>query len=644
MKNNQQKIASLIRIFTLLSSTLFTNSLVIASLFKLSTADAKTVQVSLEELTSKPLSVKEQLFIDLMAQWGKKNTQLLSLQDAISQGLQNNLSLQSQGLQYEQLDQALKEISAVFDPLIQINANFNDNKTIKRSYIGTVTRSGFRIIPDDMNPFEIPPDEDFEDPNSSLATQQEDTQPKVIEVLFNKVTAGIEHGYEIEASKEQKNPNQTSEYTLSLSQTLPWGGEMSLSSSNSDHDIYYRKDFHWDRSWSSNMTFDIETALPFSKNFAQGYDKQLKIQLAEIDKNTEFWQVKKVINELLSSIDLAYWDLVLSYEQLYISQENLQLLEQKLQHNQFLYKQLMLTQYDLKQIIVEVAGAKVSLQKNIREALSASMQLKQLISRDINSDESLFIPYQYQKILQQPFAQPFSQQTEYEKILSNIQQYHPQMHIQKLSLQTSLIRKENAHYQTRPDVTLKAEVNNLQDNSKLAYQGLADAFKAKPDVNSQSYQLNYQYPLFNLAVKSRLKQSRLSIDKQQLVLQELTQQLQLQVDQALQVLNSSSQEMELAKNIEHLAQFAIEQLKQKRAIGGDYKEVQWLLNQRKLNQARLQYITALISAQQSLSSLLQSQGLLVHQQLQNLTDFDRYRVVKLNRENKLRFFIPLWFK
>jgi len=58
----------------------------------------------------------------------------------------------------------------------------------------------------------------------------------------------------------------------------------------------------------------------------------------------------------------------------------------------------------------------------------------------------------------------------------------------------------------------------------------------------------------------------------------------------------------------------------------------------------LQYISALITAQKSVTSLLESQGLLAHQQLQNLPDFDRYRVVKLNRENKLRFFIPLWFE
>jgi len=603
-------------------------------------SEASVKQVTLEEIVGSSLSPKEQQFVDLMVQLGQKNTQMLNPQEAFLLGLKNNLSLHSQGLQYDLLEQALKEVSAVFDPVLQLSASYNDNKTFKRNYIGTVKRSGFRIVPDDMNPFEIPKDEDFEEQNGEAIAQSEDNQPKVIEVLFNKVTAGIERGFEIEASKEQTNPNQTKQYSLSISQTLPWGGEMSLSSTNTDHDIYYRKDFHWDRSWTSSFTFNIETALPFSKNFAQGYDKQLSIQLAEVDKNSGFWSVKNTINDLLAQIDSSYWELVLSYEQLLISQENLKLLEQQLQHVELLYQQLMVTQYDIKQIEAEVAGAKVSQRTALTAVMSASMQLKRLINNDIQINEKLFVPYQYQSILQQTF----DKQPEREQLLATSYEFNPQIHIQKLSQKGSYIRREYAQQQTRPDVSFQAEISNQQDNSELGYQGLSDSFQAEPDTKFQSYQLAYRYPLFNRAVKSRLKQAELNMGKEQLALIDIENQLELEIDDALLDLDTSAQQMEIAKSIQNLTELALEQLERKRAIGGDYKEVEWLLNQRKLNQAKLQYITALISAQKATTTLLQSQGLLAHQQLQNLDDFDRFRVVELNRNNKLRFFIPLWFE
>jgi|GEM_PF-3330973 len=626
-----------------LVSMCFTTALLAEKQSELDAKDNLIAQtVSLADISDQDLTEKERRFVALVEDTGVTHGQMLSLQESILKGLKNNLSLKSQGLQYDLVDQALKEVSAVFDPVLQVTASYNDNETIERKYIGTVKRSGFRIVPDDMNPFEIPKDEEFEELDGQPIAESDDNQPKVIEVLFNKVTAGIERGYEIEASKKQTNPNETNTYTLSVSQTLPWGGELSLATSNREHDIYYRKDFHWDRSWTSNFTFSIESALPFSKNFAGGYDKQLAIQLAEVDKNSEYWQVKNAINELVAQIDTAYWDLVLSYEQLLISRDNLQLLEKQFQHVQLLYQQFMVTQYDLKQIEAELASAEVSQQTAIGAVLSASMQLKQLINSDIKSDEQLFIPYGYDAILKQSLEENQQRDT----LLANSQEYHPQIHMQKLSRVGNRVRRDYAKYQTRPDLTVRAELSNQQDNSELGYKGLSDSFQAmnQPDIKSQSYQLSYQYPLFNRAVKSRLQQAQLTLDKNSLALEDIENQLELQIDEALLVLNGSLEEMKLAEQIRELSELALEQLERKRSIGGDYKEVEWLLNQRKLNQAKLQYLSAIINVQKSLTTLLQSQGLLAHQQLQNLPDFDRYRVVELDKNNKLRFFIPLWFK
>lgn len=602
--------------------------------------DRQTQQLPIGEIIGYDLTEKEQRFIQIMKAAGENRVDVLSLQQAIALGLKNNLSLQSQGLQYDMLSQALREVSAIFDPTLQISLGYTDNETFERNYIGTVKRSGFRIVPDDMNPFEIPKDEDFEDENGNPIDTPPPNQPKVIEVLFNKVTAGIERGYEIEASKEQMNPNETKQYSLSISQTLPWGGEMSLSTSNIEHDIYYRKDFHWDRSWTSNFTFSIETALPFSKNFAQGYDKQLSIQLAQVEQNSGFWQVKSFLNELLARIDSAYWNLVLSYEQLMIRQENLQLIQKQQQHVQKLYEQFMVTQYDIKQIDAELAGARVNFQSALGQVKSASIQLQQLIFQDIKNNFNLLVPYQYQDILHQLPEPPAAR----EDLLNKSLAFHPQIQVQKLAGTSQQLQTDYAKAQTRPNVTFQADITNQQDNSQLGYQGLGEAFSAQPDIKSQSYQLQYQYPLFNRAVKSRLQQAQLGQKREQAALLEIQNNLEWQIDEAVSQLETAQYQLQLAKDIEKLAELAIEQLQNKRQIGGDYKEVEWLLNQRKLNQAKLDIIAALTDLQNAQTLLLQSQGLLAHQQLQNLPDFERYRVVELDRHKKLRFFVPLWFQ
>jgi len=581
----------------------------------------------------------------------KKLVRLTASQAAL-QGLKKNLSIEISQHNAEQVRRVILEAEAVFNPVLDLNFNYDERNTYERKIAGTVNQQAFVATS---------PASNATNPNAGpgFITLPPDVQrlTGIRNVILNPIVQTTQVNKEILASRNQPNgPTQTFTYgptssqpcsgtvaptsttpnTATLRQQLPWGPCFDVSVVTTDRDVFYDTQGHtFGASWATNLLFNLE--VPIGRNFGPYAIFNTQLKLRQKESEIAFWALETSINSTLLEVNLRYLDLVQALENLLVQIDNRQLVERQSQHTQRLYDQNLATTYDKAQIDATLEGARALEELAKNAFIDASNQLATLIEDTGKAvRHSIYLPSDYAPWLEQLLAM------DTKAAMKVALERRPELSQAQINYEASQIQREGAAVDARPDVRLNAQIQSLQNSSVYGYKSYWESLGAisDPDTLNQSYGISYRYPWGNRAVKARLAQAELGVQDAVLVKRSTHNDVARDVNDALISLQTARVRIQREGqrvDAAHAAYDSIARLSESEVVN----ENELIINITTLLQAKLAKIQATIDNKRAEASLLAAQGLIATHYAGMVAGnpLERLRIQQLTEKGDLQYFL-----
>jgi hypothetical protein len=239
---------------------------------------------------------------------GARTLEPVDRRSAIAGGLGNNLTI-AIGLTSPERTAALAdEASAVFLPVLDLTIGYGRNDAEHRTRIGMAITKAVNADGFNMN-----------SPFKNLPPAENNGQAVITDMKLRPVKGGklIELPIEATSGREFGAPKESLNYSLSISQELPWGGTFTITDRTVQREIYYRGGYHWEEGqWSTGLSGTLNMPLPFTKGFGAGNDKLAASRSAAAVEERADWDLQALLNKVLLDIDTAYFDVVRRMEAL----------------------------------------------------------------------------------------------------------------------------------------------------------------------------------------------------------------------------------------------------------------------------------------------------------------------------------------
>jgi len=547
---------------------------------------------------------------------------LLSWRDAAVRALRRNLLLMSEKDAADMAQEALMEAEAVFDPVFSFSFSHAGSDSYNRSrWVPVLTK---RFLPG--LPLRIP-------------TAPGKDEAQIVELGWNYKEAGNPAIKRIYASQEPENgPTKTYEGRVDISQVLPWGLELHLSTATLYQETDYDNDGHsYHAPFSSSLMLELEAPLPGTRGFGPFAQRDTAVRLAEKDKAWGYWSVKALINTLLSQVHDAYWNLVASLESLVVARERRTVMEEQRTRFRRLFDDRLATTYDLHQIEAEYAASRVQETVALHALLSRAHALAILIEDDSAALEaSLYLPYQYDALLSQG-GKPR------EDAFETAHRCRPELKMAEIDLERTWLSRMFSEQQLQADLRVSASLTLDEDGSVYGYETpvLSMQSLVHPDSVSRNLQLTYTYPVGKNALKARHTQSKVVEKNAELSLKSLENTIFREVRNALHLMNTSENRMRMAQKNLDLIRIAFRKIQDRQALG-EVRPFEWILSLQRLMEARLSLLLAKVDRRLALSRLAAAQGTLEIETVDRLSGNpgDRWRIRELTGGRHLVFFNP----
>ena len=581
---------------------------------------------------------------------------LLSPQEAALSTLKKNLTISVSEDEALRAGQALREAAAVFDPVLTLSFGYGRQETFERTIPGTVEAQVFlpRVSadPDPLSPqtqaLTDPNDPDTFDPNDPnrqrgviLLSSEAQALTGIERIVYTNVrTQRTIQEETVFASREDPNgPSDRFEYTVALDQQLPWGARYNVSVLTADQEVFYDLRGHsYGASWASSLLFNLEVPLPGAKDFGPyaPFDTQLKV--ADKDRERALWELQSSINDTLLAANLAYLNVLEALESLAIQIENRKLLTAQLSFTARLLKARQATTYDVAQIEGELARAQAAEEAAANRFISASDALAVLIEDSPEAvRNNVYLPSGYSPWLGRRLA--FDEAT----ALKLAKQHQPLLQASRVGVERSEILRRQAQQQVRPDITANAQIESLQNGSVYGYKSFGESWGAvgDPDTLNQSYGVRYRYPFGNRTFKARLVQATGQLSDTRLGLRQTANDVIRDVNDALTSIKTSRARIARSNEQLHAAEEAYGSLARREEAGSEVNRNELILIIRRLLDARLANISALIDNKRGESSLLAAQGFLSRHYgpWTSRNAFETHRLKQLKATGQIDYFL-----
>lgn len=536
-------------------------------------------------------------------------TARLAALQAIEKNLDIQLSVHDEALRRA----AMMEAKAAFLPVFNVG--------IFRDYQSTYSRSRLAMVFKGFIPFRSPVVIPLSPTISGI-----NFVPLRIPGLF------LDHQFASKRSKTngQKRPVR---FNVSVSQLLPWGATVNLST-NTVHQITYsarRKSY--DAPWTTSLNATLTVPFPFTKDFGPLAPQDVAIKLAKLDAERSYWDLKAAINATLLITDLAYWDLVGAAKNLEVTVGNRQLIEKLVKNTQDALKAGRTTEYGMDQVNNELLRVKELEEQAWNFYVLASDNLTQILDGD---RDAVLVPYGYSKHVDEHLGGMKA-----EDALALALEARPELKAENLGLKATEVQVEFSRHQLLPDLTASSTISLIQTNNEIGYHTLLKSLNNifTEDARTLTFGLNYRYPLFNRAFHARYHQALAQRDAQKLTLRINENQVTQEVHDGLAAVESAQGRVQASLLRVDAARKAYEMslLQQEKGRITDFEIVSKF--QEKLTADVLQVI-AQVDQKRSEAQLLFAQGVLpdLYPRMTAQTEFDKYRLEILRASKAMYFF------
>ena len=379
-----------------------------------------------------------------------------------------------------------------------------------------------------------------------------------------------------------------------------WGGTMG---------IYYGIDYSKqlekklssrNPSWESSFTFQISQ--PLLRNLGISVNLA-SIHIAQNEVNRSVYGFKNKIIQVLSRVQLAYWNLVNAIANYDLQKKSLEQAENLYKITMARIKAGSLAAADILEAETNVASKQDSLILAEKMIYDAEDVLKQLINpTDLNY-------YKHVRLMPTERYDFKKFQVDFEKTLHEALKLRPDLRAAKIGLKTAGISVEKNKNQLLPKLDLSAELGlgGFGESLNKSWDQVKDT-----DFFSWTVQLNLEIPLGNRLARNQYLKS-LAQKKQALAQYKLLESSVLtQVREAVRALLTAMRRTETAQKTRKLAerQLANEENKFRAGIIALF-QVQ--TTEQKLTAARINESNALLGYQRALVQLGQAKGAILEE-------------------------------
>ena len=417
-------------------------------------------------------------------------------------------------------------------------------------------------------------------------------------------------------SRGSLNSSKNDTYSTQISQLIPFGGNLSVSLSNSKYDTN-RTGTTINPRFSSQLRFNFTQ--PLLRDFGLKMTRR-EIIVAKNQLQMSETDLQQSLQNTVYSVEEAYWNLVYAIENLKVNQQSLKLAEDLLEKNR---RGVEVGTY----APIEIVTAQAQVASREAEILAAEVQvrnmedrLKNIINLAADTPGSGIV-----RII--PKDSPSYEQKEIslDEALAIAMENRPDLMSSRIGLKNTEIDLDFAKNQTLPELSLQASYwSPGVSGDQLIYPpgipfgdpidvipgGVGDSFK---DVFGFKYKnwsidLTLNVPLSNFLSKAALARAKVNLEQARLQLKNQEQTIFTDLKIAVRNVETNFKRIQALKIARELAEKQLEAEEEKLKVGLT-TNYQVLSIQRDLSSQRTQEISAIIDYNLSLAALNRDMGI-----------------------------------
>ena len=389
----------------------------------------------------------------------------------------------------------------------------------------------------------------------------------------------------------------TDTYNGSLGGVTPWGMTYGLHvNASEDSGVNFDTNFVGIPFGNSQSSAGFDVTQPLLKNLWIDATR-LNIAVAKNRVKQSELMLKNRIIDVVTSVELAFYDLEYGYESVKVQQKALELAQRLLDENRKRVEVGALAPLDEKQSEAEVAARQADLIAAQRNLSVLENSLKQIVNDD-------FAAWHVQSL--EPIGstaaerQLFSVQDSWMRGLEG----RPDYLQAKLDLEREGYQLKYDHNQIYPQ--LDAFASYGYNGSGVEFGDSISETK-KFDRPYYSFGGRLVIPLGNGAARNRYKSTKTTHEQNLLSLKRLEQGIMVQIDNAIKLAQSNYERIEATRKSREYAEAALA-AEQKKLENGKSTSFVVLQLQRDLTAARSDEISAVVQYKRSLAQLAQAEG------------------------------------
>lgn len=421
------------------------------------------------------------------------------------------------------------------------------------------------------------------------------------------------------AASSKGHPTRVSTLAVSVQKPFSWGGNVNASLStkfNSKNGIsglpatqmqagsIYDPIMRGSRfRWTSSLSSGFFTPLPYTKGFGTyGNTDSVNYLVAKKGLESSRHSVKSSVNDLLTQVDAAYWEVVRSLDRLFITIEHRKNMAEIRKSTLRRFNKGLTTLYSKHQVEANFQKLKNLEEIAWNQYILNSNNLAYMMKYQ---EEVVIIPAGFTEILQQSY------EVNADGALADAMQSNPDLRALQAALESSSIQVRNRENQVKPDISFSFSYSISQTDAILGYRdfnrSMGNLFS--PDSTDYFVGLTYKLPIGNVAAKSALSKARISKQQTMDQLTKAQNQIIHDINIAANDALSTQSRIYLAKESFKLAKLAYDSTF---SSNGDLRVTvfEQLQKHDDILEAKRAYIDAVIDHKKAEARYLSAQGIL----------------------------------
>ncbi len=409
-----------------------------------------------------------------------------------------------------------------------------------------------------------------------------------------------------------------SQYSIDITQQIPFGGNFNLSLSNNKVDTS-RTGTTINPSYRSTLRFDFTQ--PLLKNFGYKISRR-EIIIAQNNLNISEKDLQRTLQDTIYSVEEAYWNLLASIEALKVSQQSLQLARDFLERQKRAVEigteapiEILTAQSEVASREADILAAE-ALVKNNEDRLKLIINL---VAEDPNAEILTIVPQEMPAFEKKDISLD-------EAFLTALQN-RPDLESTRIGIKNSELNLSFAKNQQLPTLNLNASYwSPGVSGTEIIYErtpenplgvkvgenpgGISDAFKDVFGFEYKNWSVRFtlDVPLNTVISRANLAQAKVDLEQAMLRLEKQKQDIYLEIKQAVRAVETNYKRVQAYKVARELQQQKLQAEEEKFKVGltTPYLVLQY---QRDLTNSQNQELRAIVDYNLSLANLERALGI-----------------------------------